>query len=253
VSYTLNSVPGPNLALDAKAAFTVDLVTEPGNVIVLDAQAVGPPGPKGDTGAPGTPGGAVGAAGGVLAGTYPDPGFAQDMATQAELNGVNAAAVHLTGAETVAGVKTFSAPVVVTGASVSVGSLPAQSGTVRLPNGTSISARNAANSADLVLLDTDPSDNTNVRGSTNLYLQVGVGFKLALHATYGELADGYPLAFGTTSGSNIGTGPLQKMGFYGAVPIVRPTATPVAAVDPATTMALVNDVRAKLIALGLIS
>ena len=37
-------------------------------------------------------GGASGPAGGVLSGTYPDPGFAVDMATQAELNAVAAAA-----------------------------------------------------------------------------------------------------------------------------------------------------------------
>jgi hypothetical protein len=35
-------------------------------------------------------GGATGAAGGVLSGTYPNPGFAADMATQAELNAVSA-------------------------------------------------------------------------------------------------------------------------------------------------------------------
>jgi hypothetical protein len=35
-------------------------------------------------------GGATGAAGGVLAGTYPNPSFAADMATQAELNAVAA-------------------------------------------------------------------------------------------------------------------------------------------------------------------
>lgn len=38
--------------------------------------------------APPVAGGATGAAGGVLSGTYPNPGFAVDMATQAELNAV---------------------------------------------------------------------------------------------------------------------------------------------------------------------
>jgi hypothetical protein len=40
----------------------------------------------------------TGGAGGVLSGTYPDPGFAVDMATQAELDAVEAAAAAATGA-----------------------------------------------------------------------------------------------------------------------------------------------------------
>ncbi len=40
-------------------------------------------------------GGATGAAGGVLAGTYPNPSFAADMATQAELDAVAAAKANL--------------------------------------------------------------------------------------------------------------------------------------------------------------
>jgi hypothetical protein len=56
MSYTLNSTPGPNVDLDAKAAVTVDLITEPGNVLILDTQGTGPPGPPGVDGAPGPPG-----------------------------------------------------------------------------------------------------------------------------------------------------------------------------------------------------
>lgn len=42
------------------------------------------------------------------------------------------------------------------------------------------------------------------------------------------------------------------LGFYGTTPITRPTGTPAAATDATTTQALVNDIRAKLLALGLI-
>jgi hypothetical protein len=44
-----------------------------------------------------------------------------------------------------------------------------------------------------------------------------------------------------------------KHGFQGSGPFVPQTGTPVAATDAATTQALVNDLRAKLIALGIIS
>jgi hypothetical protein len=139
-----------------------------------------------------------------------------------------------------------------TDGALAIGNKPAQSGAIRLANGAVITARNAADNGDIGLLSIDSSDNAIFRGPSNLYLQVGVVNKVALHATYAELVDGYPLAFGTVSGSNIGTGPLQKIGFYGATPIVRPTGTPAAATDPATTMALANFLRSALISLGLI-
>ncbi|YCK81421.1 right-handed parallel beta-helix repeat-containing protein [Arthrobacter sp. D3-18] len=65
------------------------------------------------------------------------------------------------------------------------------------------------------------------------------------------IQDGKDLTIGTGTGSKIGF-TNSKMGFYGATPVAKPTATPVAATDAATTQALVNDLRSKLIALGLI-
>lgn len=48
-------------------------------------------------------------------------------------------------------------------------------------------------------------------------------------------------------------GAADSLGFYGKAPVVRPSGTPAAAVDAATTQALANDLRAKLLALGLIA
>lgn len=121
MSYTLNSVPGPNVALDAKAAVTVDLVTAPGNVIVLDAQGVGPPGPKGDPGAPGAGFPVGGALDEVLAkrsGADYDTKWAAAVkpASHAPSHAVGGSdpltdVVHLAGAQTVGGAKTFTATV----------------------------------------------------------------------------------------------------------------------------------------------
>ena len=44
----------------------------------------------------------------------------------------------------------------------------------------------------------------------------------------------------------------KPLGFYGTAPIAKQTGTPAAATDLTTTQALVNDLRAKLVALGLI-
>lgn len=81
-------------------------------------------------------------------------------------------------------------------------------------------------------------------------------------------ADGKNLAFGTSTGSQIGTAAAQKLGFYGATPIVQPSGASQAAV--ATTaatnsspygfsqaqadglVALVNELRAALVAVGII-
>jgi hypothetical protein len=49
----------------------------------------------------------------------------------------------------------------------------------------------------------------------------------------------------------IGSG--AKLGFFGHAPVVRPSNTAAAATDLATAMALVNDLRAKLLALGIVA
>lgn len=66
-------------------------------------------------------------------------------------------------------------------------------------------------------------------------------------------ADGASIILGSSTGNRIGSATTQKMGFYGATPIVQPASTPAAASDPATTQALVNDIRTKLLALGLVA
>jgi hypothetical protein len=67
------------------------------------------------------------------------------------------------------------------------------------------------------------------------------------------VADGKAIIAGTSSGMRVGTASTQKLGFFGAPAIVRPTGTAAAATDAATTQTLVNDLRAKQVALGLIS
>jgi len=44
----------------------------------------------------------------------------------------------------------------------------------------------------------------------------------------------------------------KPLGFYGTTPIAKQTGTPAAATDLATALALVNDLRAKLLAVGIV-
>lgn len=53
--------------------------------------------------------------------------------------------------------------------------------------------------------------------------------------------------------SQVGDINTAKVGFFGTAPITRPSGTPAAATDAATTQTLVNDLRTKLLALGLIA
>lgn len=75
---------------------------------------------------------------------------------------------------------TFGVPVVVTAAagSVSIGGTPATTGTIRLANAGSVYARNAANSADSLLINNDVSDQLTIGDSnlTNVTINGGAGY-----------------------------------------------------------------------------
>jgi len=51
----------------------------------------------------------------------------------------------------------------------------------------------------------------------------------------GKLADGGDVATGTVTGSRLATDPTQKLGFWGAAPVVQPSGAPQAAVTAPTT------------------
>lgn len=82
---------------------------------------------------------------------------------------------------------------------------------------------------------------------------VGTVFTITRSTMRINLGEGVDLALGATTGTKIGTGTTNKLAFYGKTPVIQPSGTPAAATDAATTQALVNDLRTKLIALGLVA
>lgn len=118
-------------------------------------------------------------------------------------------------------------PAVFWNTSVTVGG----NGSIILENGLSLRARNTAAAYQPILVaGTDNSTEIRPLGS-------GGGRLAGLGGT------GQAVKWGTAG----------ELAFHGATPIAKQTGTPAAATDAATTMALANDLRAKLIALGLIS
>lgn len=97
-----------------------------------------------------------------------------------------------------------------------------------------------------------------VSGNSDGYLQFGthkngIGmrewFRIDADGLF-TISDGGNFVFNTTTGTKIATASTQKLGFYGATPVVRQTAT-AAATDPASTQTLANGIRSFLITLGL--
>lgn len=173
-------------------------------------------------------------------------------------------------------------------AAIVVGTNPATTGTIRIPSTGSLWARNAANTANFQVITTNAADEIVLSGSgqpmrTNSALFVPntqpFGFRNAANsadiwaigasaadviilspqqyniAVYGHVSflDGKNITTGATTGTKIGTAATEKLGFFGATPVVRPTGTAAVATDLATALTLVNDLRSKLITLGHIS
>jgi hypothetical protein len=66
------------------------------------------------------------------------------------------------------------------------------------------------------------------------------------------LAEAANIVLGTTTGSKIGTGATQKLGFWNATPVIQPAAV-ADATNAATVITQLNDLLAKLRAIGLIA
>jgi hypothetical protein len=78
---------------------------------------------------------------------------------------------------------------------------------------------NAANGVMVMGLSWDPSVTTFRSGTVYDEAQVSL-----LHKGF-SMADGANIPLGTTTGTKFGTASTQKMGFYGATPVVRPSVT----------------------------
>ena len=132
-----------------------------------------------------------------------------------------------------------------TGCSLVTPTFYAGAGLANLPHsGIRATGNGVSNLVYVTGFSHDPGVTTWRSGS---YVEVSVG---VLHKGF-AFSDGSVLTTGSSSGTRFGASSSNKLSFYGAIPIVRPTVV-AAASDAASTQALVNDLRAKLIALGLV-
>jgi len=85
---------------------------------------------------------------------------------------------------------------------------------------------------------------TNSAGVTQFYISP---------AGNAYLMDGAILTTPGTVGYKLGYGAADKLGFWGKTPVIQPLAPPADATDLATAIALVNDLKAKLQAVGIVA
>lgn len=155
---------------------------------------------------------------------------------------------------------------VVSGASLSVGTTPATAGAIRIPNAVSLQARNAANTLNLPLIGADAGDLVTVGGANNnglylyspanVYLQPGGATAVTFATGAITLADATNIVLNATTGTKIGTATTQKLAFYNATPIVQGAAVADAsggATIDAEARTAINALLARIRATGLIA
>jgi hypothetical protein len=108
--------------------------------------------------------------------------------------------------------------------------------------------------ASYTALRINPTESTTGSGAKNLLdLQVGGVSKLRVDNTgTATHAAGADLAFDTTTGSKIGTGTTQKIGFWNATPAVQPTSV-ADATDATDVITQLNALLSRLRTIGLIA
>lgn len=112
---------------------------------------------------------------------------------------------------------------------------------------------NQSSTAGYTALLINPTETATGSGAKNLIdAQVG-GASVFRISNNGLVFMGNNIYINTPVGMKIGTATTQKLGFYNATPVVQPSATPVDATDLATALTLVNDLKSKLVTLGLIA
>jgi hypothetical protein len=117
--------------------------------------------------------------------------------------------------------------------SLRVGATPATAGDVRMPSTSTIQSRNAANNANLTILNLS-GDVTQLMGQSGLSLITNTNVAIAFapngtsvfSAASGGLTmvNGKNIIMGTGAGSMIATATNQPLAFWGATPVARPSA-----------------------------
>lgn len=175
------------------------------------------------------------------------------LAATVALKATDSLVVHLAGTETVTGAKTFNSTIT---SAAGVGLLLPSNSIIRWTN----AAAAVQNLLQLTSGDIFKIGSTgftmpvtiDAGGTSTITLRTNNVDRLTVSSSI-TVGEGIAFVLGTTTGSKIGSAANQKIGFYGATAIVQPASTSAAATDLATVITLANDLRTKLLALGLIA